>query len=108
MAADAPLHQQQTGAGPLARHLADFLAKRQPPKTFCPSEVARALTADELRDLGCSEWRDAMPGIRQLAWEWREREQGGGVEILQKGVVLGREVGVEDVRGPVRLRRGGG
>ena len=86
----------------LARHLEDFLAKREPPKTFCPSEVARALTAEEMSELGYSEWRDAMPAIRELAWDRRER---GECEILQKGEVVGHDVGPEDARGPVRIRR---
>ncbi|KAK5129834.1 hypothetical protein LTR08_002771 [Meristemomyces frigidus] len=83
-------------------HLKDFLAKRQPPKTFCPSEVARALTAQELQSLGFAEWRSAMPAIRELAWEMRER---GELEVTQKGVALGVDVGVEDVVGPIRIRR---
>lgn len=86
----------------LAKHLEDFLAKREPPKTFCPSEVARALTAGELKDLGFADWRDAMPDIRQLAWSWRDT---GSCEILQKGEVLGDRVGLEHVRGPIRIRR---
>lgn len=86
----------------LARHLADFLDKRQPPKTFCPSEVARALTRDELSELGYQEWRDAMSDIRQLAAEMRE---DGACEILQKGEVVGNDVAVDDIKGPIRIRR---
>ncbi|KAK1083421.1 hypothetical protein LTR33_003269 [Friedmanniomyces endolithicus] len=88
---------------PLAHHLSHFLTTRHPPKTFCPSEVARALSSSELQTLGFAGWREAMPAVRELAWEWRAR--GEGVEILQKGVVLGSEVGVGDVRGPIRVRR---
>ena len=44
-----------------------------------------------------------MPAVRELEWEWRAR--GEGVEILQRGVVLGLGVGVGDVRGPIRVRR---
>jgi len=43
-----------------------------------------------------------MPGIRDRVWELRDR---GEVEILQKGEVLGWDVGVEDVRGPIRVRK---
>ena len=89
-------------SSPLQERLDDFLRKRQPPKTFCPSEVARALTASELTELGLGEWRDAMPMIRGMAWTLRQR---GECEILQRGEVLGMEVGVEDVRGPIRIRR---
>jgi len=45
-----------------------------------------------------------MPLIREMVAKMREH---GEVEVLQKGVVLEGEVGIglEDVRGPVRLRR---
>ena len=43
-----------------------------------------------------------MPAIRELAW--RMRDEDGTVEILQGGEVLGEDVGMEDVRGPIRLR----
>ena len=88
----------------LQKHLADFLTKREPPKTFCPSEVARALTVDEMQSLGFSEWRDAMPSVRELAWASRSR---GECEILQKGEVIGDDVGPGDVHGPIRIRRTG-
>ena len=91
----------------LTQHLRLFLAKREPPKTFCPSEVARALTAEEMQELGFTDWREAMPAVRELAWEMRWR---GECEVLQRGEVVGGEVRVEEVRGPIRLRRreGGG
>ena len=82
------------------QRMAEFLAKREPPKTFCPSEVARALTRDEMADLGVTEWRDAMGSIREHAWELRDR---GECEILQKGVVI--DGGPEVVTGPIRIRR---
>ena len=80
---------------------------RQPPKTFCPSEVARRLTVDELQDLGHADggWRDAMPEVRRIAFEMREQ---GEVEVLQKGEVLADDVGPDNVVGPIRLRRAGG
>lgn len=87
---------------PLSKHLSDFLAKREPPKTFCPSEVARALTNSELESLGIGSWRDAMPAVRELVWQRRDR---GECEVLQKGEVLGDQVGLEDVKGPIRVRR---
>ncbi len=45
-----------------------------------------------------------MPEIRREVWGMRD---GGEVDILQRGEVLGDEVGLEDVRGPVRVRRRG-
>jgi hypothetical protein len=47
-------------------------------------------------------WRDVMPAVRALAWSSRER---GECEILQRGEVLDGSVGVEDVKGPIRIRR---
>lgn len=87
---------------PIEAHMHRFLNQRQPPKTFCPSEVARSLTTDELRDCGADDWRALMPQIRELAWSMRD---SGQCEVLQKGDVLGSEVALEDVRGPIRLRR---
>lgn len=43
-----------------------------------------------------------MPAIRELVWELRG---AGECEVLQKGSVLGMDVGLEDVRGPIRVRR---
>ena len=89
----------------LQKHLNDLLTSRAPPKTFCPSEVARRLTADELQDLGFDGWRDAMPEVRRLAFEMRAQ---GSIEVLQKGKVLADDVGPDQVVGPVRLRRTNG
>jgi hypothetical protein len=89
-------------AAPLTDHLTSLLQTRAYPKTICPSEVARALSPAELKACGATEWRDLMPTIRNMVWEMRDR---GEVEILQRGQVLGTEVGVEDVRGPVRVRK---
>ena len=81
---------------------ASFLHQRDPPKTFCPSEVARALTLDELDALGLESWRDAMPVIREVVWT---RRAAGECEVLQKGQVLEADVRLEDVKGPIRVRR---
>jgi hypothetical protein len=88
---------------------AEFLQKRAWPKTFCPSEVARSLSSEDLEALASergevwASWRDAMPAVRELAWRGRGE---GECEILQRGRVLGREVGsLGDVKGPVRIRR---
>ena len=87
-------------ASPLHNHLQRFLTTRQPPKTFCPSEVARALSTQELSDLGFETWRDAMPEVRTLVYGLRDE---GGCEVLQKGeVITGPE---SDVSGPIRVRR---
>jgi hypothetical protein len=85
---------------PLSTHLTAFLTNRHPPKTFCPSEVARSLSPDELQAIGCETWREAMPEIRKLVYELRDE---GGCEVLQKGIVV--VDAEEDVRGPIRVRR---
>ncbi|KAK7541998.1 uncharacterized protein J3D65DRAFT_612250 [Phyllosticta citribraziliensis] len=86
----------------LQSRLEHFLTHRAHPKTFCPSEVARALSSQDLTAEGAKEWRELMPRIRQILWEMRDR---GEVEILQRGEVLGDHVGIDDVKGPIRARR---
>ncbi|KAI9833627.1 MAG: hypothetical protein M1819_003580 [Sarea resinae] len=86
----------------LTDRLHRFLSAREPPKTFCPSEVARSLSAAELKELGVEEWRDLMPKIRELAWELRD---AGEAEILQKGEPLDDGVTICDIKGPIRIRR---
>lgn len=89
-------------SSPLQTHLTTLLTTRHPPKTFCPSEVARALSTQELSELGFTSWRDAMPDVRRLAFELRD---AGGCEILQQGEVVRGDEG--DVRGAIRVRRVG-
>lgn len=56
--------------------------------------------------MGVSEWRELMPEIRGVIAEIRDR---GEVEVLQKGEVLDGDLGVglEGVKGPIRVRRNG-
>jgi hypothetical protein len=91
-----------TTTSPIRPHLDCFLTTRHPPKTFCPSEVARALYPADLTALNCSTWRQAMPAVRELVFQLRKE---GECEVLQKGVVLGYEIGLDDVVGPIRVRR---
>ncbi|ETS87166.1 hypothetical protein PFICI_00994 [Pestalotiopsis fici W106-1] len=74
---------------------------REYPKTICPSEVARALTEDELHSLDCSDWRAAMDPIRREAWSLKERSL---LDITQKGEVVAAH-DLDEIHGPVRLRR---
>jgi hypothetical protein len=82
-------------------HASRLLDSRQHPKTICPSEIARAFSAPELQTLGASEWRDTMEAVRQVMWQKRE---AGEVEVMQKGEVVDVER-LEDVRGPIRVRK---
>lgn len=88
-------------------HLTHFLETRDHPKTLCPSEVARRLSAADLSTLSAASWRETMPLIRRIIAEMRE---SGQVEVLQKGQVLEGHLGegLEGVKGPIRLRRAEG
>lgn len=77
-----------------------LLAKREWPKTICPSEVARALSQEELEIVDALNWRDAMQPVREIIWQLREN---GEVEVLQKGQVIDATA-LEDVHGPIRIR----
>ncbi|KAI9813241.1 MAG: hypothetical protein M1827_004183 [Pycnora praestabilis] len=92
----------ETSRAVIQQHLDRLLSLRAYPKTICPSEVARAFSTVELEQAGASEWRDLMPGIRQIVWGMRDQ---GEVEIMQRGGVLGGEVGLYDVKGPIRVRK---
>jgi len=83
-------------------HLDRLLASREFPKTICPSEAARALSSTEIRESGAETWRDLMPLIREETFRMRD---GGEVDILQKGKVLGCESTLENTTGPIRLRK---
>lgn len=76
---DADLRQEM-------RRLAE---QRGDDKTFCPSEVARALASD---------WRPLMDRVREVA---RQEVASGRLVVLQKG----RPVDLATARGPIRLRR---
>lgn len=86
----------------LQHHLERLLSSRPHPKTICPSEVPRALSASELQLVGASDWRDLMPDVREILWRMRDC---GEVEILQKGTPLSPTIAIEDVKGPIRARR---
>jgi hypothetical protein len=97
-------NQQATRRSILQPHLERLLDSREYPKTICPSEVARALTSQELSRAGFPTWRDAMSDIRTIVAEMRGREE---VEVLQKGTVLEGDLGegLENVVGPLRVRK---
>lgn len=75
----------------------ELLGARQPGATICPSEVARALTADEP---GGGPWRELMPQIREVARQLAEQQRlrvtrgGAPVDATRPG-------------GPIRLGRSG-
>jgi hypothetical protein len=79
-----------------------MLDNTEPPQVFKASEVAQLLTDKQLAALGYEKWRDLIPAIKELAWELREL---GYCDILQKGKLLGPDVELMEVEGPVRFRR---
>ena len=83
-------------------HLERLLSTREFPKTICPSEAARALSPDEIKDAGARTWRDLMPIIRSYAFELRDE---GLIDVLQKGHVLPSSQGLDETNGPIRLRK---
>ena len=97
MAREAIVHREI-----LVAHLNRLLSTRAYPKTICPSEVPRALTATELKTLGASDWRDLMPDVREMLWDLRQR---GQVDILQKGSLVPDDIDLPDIKGPIRARK---
>lgn len=70
--------------------IVELLARRDPGKTICPSEAARAVFGDDA-------FRPHMDEVRAVAFEMADR---GALDVTQKGeVVDGRTA-----RGPLRLR----
>ncbi|KIW11508.1 hypothetical protein PV08_10809 [Exophiala spinifera] len=78
------------------------VARREHPKTLCPSEIARSLSRADLARLGVSEWRDLMPRLREMAFEARDK---GEIQVLQKGEVVPPDLGMDKVKGPIRIRK---
>ena len=66
----------------------ELVNRRAAGSTICPSEVARALTGDD--------WRDLMNSVTDAAWRL---EASGLVIILKRG----RPVSRKSTRGPVRI-----
>lgn len=87
---------------PISQNLQRLLQGRDFPKTICPSEVARALSEAELEAFHVTEWRHLMPEIRSRVWAMRD---AGEVEIMQKGEVLRHDVRLDEVKGPIRVRK---
>lgn len=87
---------------PIAEHLEKLLSNRAHPKTICPSEVARALTASELDFYQAQSWRDVMDDIRRMVFEKRDC---GELVVLQRGQVIASETGLDDIKGPIRIRK---
>ncbi len=68
----------------------ELLERREPGKTICPSDAARALAGNDFRPL--------MDTTRAAA---AELVADGEIEVTQRGEV----VDIAQARGPIRLRR---
>ncbi|EME45006.1 hypothetical protein DOTSEDRAFT_43435 [Dothistroma septosporum NZE10] len=86
----------------IKKHFTQMLDHVEPPDVFKPSEVAQLLSDKELASLGYEKWEEALPGVYELAFEEREF---GNCEILRKGKVIGDDVTIADLDGPIRIRR---
>ncbi len=84
----APAHDDAV----LAATIFALLERRRPGATICPSDVARALSADE------ATWRASMPAIRRVAAGLARQ---GRLTVTRRGV----EVDAEAPGGPIRLGR---
>ena len=72
------------------RAILDLLARRDPGKTICPSDAARARGGDDA-------FRPLMPVVRDAA---RALVAEGRIEVTQKG----EPVDLDSARGAIRLR----
>jgi hypothetical protein len=64
-------------------------AERGPAKSLCPTDVARAVSAEE--------WRPLLGAVRKVAADLARQ---GKIEILRKG----KPINPDDMRGVIRLR----
>lgn len=77
--------------GPLETKILELCHAREAGKSICPSEVARALEADE------EKWRRLMKPVRVAAARLSE---AGLIDILKKG----KRIDPAALRGVIRLR----
>jgi len=82
-----------TSSSAIASTIRQLLEARAPTSSICPSEVARALEADE------DAWRALMPTVREVA---AGMQDAGDILITRGDQPVTRDVLHE---GPVRLRR---
>ena len=64
-------------------------AERGPEKSLCPTDVARAVSAEN--------WRPLLGSVRKVAADLARQ---GKIEILRKG----KPINPDDMRGVIRLR----
>jgi hypothetical protein len=77
----------------LERTILQLLQERDPGKTICPSEAARAAAASDNR----SDWEPLMQPARDAA---QRLVESGHIDITQHGHI----VNAATTKGPIRLR----
>ena len=82
--------ETKPGTNPVRAAILELIAARGPGKTICPSEAARAVSADM--------WRRLMPDVRAEAVRLA---RAGEIAIYRKG----RPVDPESFKGVYRLGR---
>nr|POF22288.1 uncharacterized protein yrkc [Quercus suber] len=98
----APANSTDCATNPIVQeHLRQMLDFTEVPNTFKLRDVARMLKPEELAALGFQKEDEAMPGLLELAFEWREL---GLLEILQKGEVIGDDVEFYERKDRLSLR----
>jgi hypothetical protein len=99
----APIAPQDAAAKPFLKELfSAMLDNTDPPDVFKPDAVAQMLSDAQLRECGYDKWEDALPAVYELAFEMRAF---GNCELLRKGKVIGENVEIKDLDGPIRIRR---
>ncbi|MEM9494160.1 MAG: DUF3253 domain-containing protein, partial [Myxococcota bacterium] len=84
----------------LEQAIVDLLDRRRDGASICPSEVARAVSAERGEDAGTTNpapWRALMEPVRRAA---RRLAHRGVIDITQRGAVVDPTAFV----GPIRLR----
>jgi len=89
------MSSRQPDEAELARAILDLLDRREPGRTICPSDVARAVAGESADG---AEWRALMDPVRAAAGGL---VADGKVEVTQRGEV----VDLATARGPIRIRR---
>jgi len=84
------MQRATTDAADAERTILELLAARDPGRTICPSEAARALGGDD-------GFRPLMPLVRDAA---AALAAAGRIEVTQGG----EPVAIDQARGPIRLR----
>ena len=82
------------------RHFTQLLDHNEPPASFSPGQVAKALSPAELKNLGYDSWVEVLPAVMELAFEQRDF---GDCEIVFLGKKTGKWRTLGEDKGPEDL-----